>query len=234
MARLAEQRRLLVAGDPGDRHARRRRSSPRRRRPTRRTIARQHRARNVEQAQAARRPTSPRVDVEEQRAARVGRIGDVRRAAGQLPDEPRVDGAERELAAQRPLARAGHVVEQPLELGAREIGVEDEAGLARRSVAAWPAARSSSQMRRRPPVLPDDRVGDRPAGRAIPQHRRLALIGDADRGDVRARDPGLGERFVHARPTASPRSPSRRARPSRAAERSAGTPLRDARAPSPA
>ena len=31
------------------------------------------------------------------------------------------------------------------------------------------------------PVLPDDRIVDHGAGLAIPQHRRLALIGDADR-----------------------------------------------------
>ena len=35
----------------------------------------------------------------------------------------------------------------------------------------------------RAPVLPDDRVVDRLAGVAIPHDRRLALVGDADRGD---------------------------------------------------
>jgi hypothetical protein len=33
-------------------------------------------------------------------------------------------------------------------------------------------------------VLPDDGVVDRLAGAAVPQHRGLALVGDADGGDV--------------------------------------------------
>ena len=128
---------------------------------------------------------APVRDVEEQRAARVRRVGDVHSAAGQVPDEPGVDRAERELAALGALARAGHVVEQPLELRAREIGVDDEAGL--RGEQSGVASRAQRVAQRRgAAILPDDRVGDRLAGRAIPQHRGLALIGDADRRDARA------------------------------------------------
>ncbi len=160
------------------------------------------------------------------RTAACGRrcgVGHVHAAAGQVPDQPGVDRAERELAARRARAGARHVVEQPLELGAGEIGVEHQPGLRRdRRRLARGAQRVAH--RRRAAVLPDDGVGDRPPGRALPQQRRLALVGDADGGDVARRDAGLGERLVHRRPTASPRSPRRRARPSPAAGRSGGTP----------
>ena len=40
-------------------------------------------------------------------------------AARQLPDEPRLDRAEQQLAALGTLARAGDVFEQPVDLRAR-------------------------------------------------------------------------------------------------------------------
>ncbi len=41
--------------------------------------------------------------------------------------------------------------------------------------------------------MPDDRVADRFAGVAIPDHRGLALIGDPDRGDLLLGNPSLLE-----------------------------------------
>src|SRR5207244_11465518 len=43
-------------------------------------------------------------------------------------------------------------------------------------------------------ILPDDGVVDRLAGRAVPHDRGLALVGDADGGDVLRRKPGLRDR----------------------------------------
>ncbi len=47
------------------------------------------------------------------------------------------------------------------------------------------------------PVLPDDGVVDRPAAGAIPDDSRLALVGDADRGDAVARRAGLRHGVAH-------------------------------------
>src|SRR5207245_2614007 len=47
-----------------------------------------------------------------------------------------------------------------------------------------------------PGVLPDDRVEDRLAGRLLPDDRGLALVGDADRGQVRGADAALLERAL--------------------------------------
>ncbi len=78
-------------------------------------------------------------------------VGDVPPAARQLPDEPGVDRSRGEAAGGGLLARPGHVVEEPPELGAREIGVEQEAGLARGSRARRPrraVARIAGAVRR--------------------------------------------------------------------------------------
>ncbi len=73
-------------------------------------------------------------------------------------------------------------------------------------------------------VLPDDGAVHGLAGRAVPHHRGLALVGDADGGDVVR---------LQARPSPAPRGrprPSRsrcppaRARPSRRPENAAGIP----------
>ncbi len=55
-----------------------------------------------------------------------------------VPDEPAVDRAEGELAARGARARAVDVVEQPAQLGAGEIGVDHEPGLARDASARMP------------------------------------------------------------------------------------------------
>ena len=72
-----------------------------------------------------------RHDVVDQRARGVGRIGDMRLAAGQPPDQEAVDGAGQQLAALGALARAFHIVEQPGDLGAGKIRVEQQPGLLR-------------------------------------------------------------------------------------------------------
>ncbi len=124
------------------------------------------------------------VDVEEQRPRGVGGVGGVDPAAGQPPDQEGVDGAEAKVAALGPLARALHVVEQPGELGAGEIGIEEQAAaggdLRLLALAAQRGAGVGGA-----PVLPDDGAVDRLAGLAVPDHHRLALVGDADAGDRR-------------------------------------------------
>ena len=100
-AGLAEQRRLLIAGDARDRDAVGQPGHAARLAVALRRAAHlgQHRARHAEQRRTARRAPVERVQIEQQRARRVRHVGDVRRAAGQPPDEEAVDGAEAELAA---------------------------------------------------------------------------------------------------------------------------------------
>ena len=107
---------------------------------------------------------SQRADVVEHRAARVRRIGRVHAAvgaAGEVPEDPRVDGAEREVGVGRDAA----VVQQPRQLRRREVRVEHQPG---RAADQRLVARVAQLVaaRRGAPVLPHDR--------AVPRARRCA------------------------------------------------------------
>src|SRR5262249_1827379 len=116
------------------------------------------------------------------------------RAAGQLPGEPGIDGAEREPAGVGFRARARNVVENPADLACGEIGVDEEPGLRLdglgRAAGLQPLAELGGAA-----ILPDDRVVNGVAGRAIPDDRRFTLIGDAERRDVGGTHTGARERF---------------------------------------
>ena len=142
-----------------------------------------------------------------------------RRAAGEVPQDPRVDGAEREVgvgARRRPRASSHS------SLVAEKYG-SSTSPVRSRTSGSCPAARSSSQraaVRRSCHTIA--RCRGRPV-RAVPHHDRLALVGDADRGD------GLAVASSAATTSASvverrrARSRRRRARPSPAAGSAAGT-----------
>ena len=117
-AGLPEQRGLLVARDAGDRNRRRRTASFRHTlrstsAPPAAPSAARRRGRSSSSSQ------SPVWMIEEHRARGVARVGHVDAAAGEIPHEPRVDGAERQFAGLRLGLRAGHMVEHPLQLGGR-------------------------------------------------------------------------------------------------------------------
>jgi hypothetical protein len=170
-AALAEERGLLIAGDAHDRNA----VGGLGEEAARGSHLGQDAARHAEELQQLVIPRGA-MDVEKHGARGVGDVGDVCFSAGQIPDEPGVDGAEGEIAR---LA----AIEQPFDLRARKVGVDDEAG----------ALADQFRMRRErlahgsgAAVLPDDGIGDRLSGLAIPDHGGLALVGDADgaNGDV--------------------------------------------------
>ena len=129
VAGLAEERRLLVAGDAGDHQ----RLAEHRPRAACRRLARTSAPRAA--SRAARRSScsssssqSPVWMLKSIVREALDDVGDVRAAAGELPDEPGVDRAEGELAALGALARAGDVVEQPADLGAAEVGIDHQPG----------------------------------------------------------------------------------------------------------
>src|SRR5262249_61811360 len=98
-------------------------------------------------------------------------------AAREIPDEPRVDRAEGQVAALGADAGSRDLVEEPADLRAREVRVEDQPGLrphqALQAVGPEPVAQG-----RCPPALPDDRAMNRPARRPLPYDGGLALVGD--------------------------------------------------------
>src|ERR1700722_17041904 len=133
------------------------------------------------------------MNIEQHGARSVGRVGDMRAAAGQSPDQKAIDGAERKLAALRPCARIGHGVEDRRNLGTREIRIDQEAGLSAderfvsrrlQTIAGVGGAA----------ILPDDRAMDGAPARALPYQRGLALVGDADSSEIASRYAGPGKR----------------------------------------
>ncbi len=192
-AGLPEERRLLVAGHAGDGHG----GAEQRRVRLADDAAAVHdvgqqRARDAEERQELVVPGAG-ADVVEQRPRRVARVGHVAAAAAEPPGHPAVHGAERQLAGLRALAHAGDVVQQPADLGAREVRVEEEAGLAPDQRLGAGDAQLLAEAGGAP-VLPDDRRRDRRRGRPVPQDGGLALVGDADAGDRGGGHAGLLER----------------------------------------
>ena len=189
---LTDQRRLLIAGNAANRNGRAEQIRIGHAKLRRRIQNfRKHRSRHAEKFQEFVVPAST-VNVEQQRARRIGRVGGVDLAAGQPPEQVSVDRAEGELAARRLIGSAGHVLQQPCELGAGEIWIENKPGLGRECRLMAVRFQLRAQIGGAT-VLPDDGAMQRAAGRPLPQQRGLALIGDADRGDVARGRIGLAQ-----------------------------------------
>jgi hypothetical protein len=127
---------------------------------------RQNRPRDVQQGQDV--DVQPQLaDVVEQGARGVRVVRDVHLAAGEAIDQPGADGAEGDLAALGAGAQAGNVVEEPLDLGPREVGVDDEPCLAAEHLLVTLLLELVA-VAGRAAVLPADGVGDRLPGFAAP------------------------------------------------------------------
>ena len=191
---LTVERRLLVAGDAADRHMCAHQvhfavdlaAAP---------DLGQHAHGNVEQRAQLRVPLAG-VDVVEHGARGVGAVGHMHLAVGQLPQQPGVHRAEQQLAAVRQLTRSLHIVEDPFDFGAAEIGVELQTRFLRDQL------RTALSFQRVAEVgsaaaLPDDRVINRLARPLVPDDRGLALIRHADAGDLVGRYAALGDTLRH-------------------------------------
>lgn len=100
-----------------------------------------------------------RVDIEEHRTRRVRHVGHMRPTPRKPPDQPAVDRSEAELALLRALAHA-RCYQNPLDLGRREIGVQNQAGLLMNRLLVALAFELLA-VGGGPAVLPHDRVIDR-------------------------------------------------------------------------
>ena len=100
-------------------------------------------------------------------------------AIGQLPNQPSLDGAEQELAGFCLLSGARDIFENPAQLRAAEIGIDQKSCLLTNHIAV-PGRFQLIAVLRGTAALPHNRVADRNAGFFIPNHRRLSLIGNAD------------------------------------------------------
>ena len=191
-AALGKAAGLLIARTPRDRQLGPEDLGCRRaERPRRRPHLRKDRWRDVEDAAELRAPGLP-IDVEQQCATGVRGIGGVHAAAREPPDQKRVDGAEQNFSRHTSLPQAGHRLQEVHDLRRREIRVEHEPR-APANVCLEPAGLEPCAHGRRHSALPDDGGRDRPARRPFPEDRRLALVGDSDRGHGSGRRARLGE-----------------------------------------
>jgi hypothetical protein len=184
VAALTEQRRLLVAAQGGDgQRLAEKRSLGLADHPARVDELGQHRAGHAEQRQQLLVPGAG-VDVVEQRARGVGRVGHMQPTAAQVPDEPGVDRAEGELAAAGARDAVVDVPQDPAQLGRREVGIEHEPGpLAHERLVAGHAQLAT--LVGRAAILPDDGRRDRQAAGPFPDDGGLTLVGDSDRRHLR-------------------------------------------------
>ena len=107
----------------------------------------------------------------------------------ELVDEPGVDRPERRALG------VDAVVDQPLDLRAGEVGVEHEPrALAKQLLPALVLQLGASVGRA--PVLPHDRGSERLAAASIPGDDGLALVRDADRGEVGCADARIVDRLL--------------------------------------
>jgi hypothetical protein len=154
----------------------------------------EHRPRHPEEAEQLVIPRQ-RLEIHEHRAARVGRIRDVTApggASGEVPDHPRVGGAEERVASLGRLAQPVDVLEEPLELAAGEVRRRWQSGLAPDHVAA-PVGIERARDGGGAGVLPHEGVGIGAAGMPVPHDRRLALVGHPDRVEIGGPQPGTSE-----------------------------------------
>jgi hypothetical protein len=130
-ARLADQRRLLIAGDPGDRNCG---AEQLRCRCAKIGIGIQHlgqnRARDPEGLDEIVVPAGA-PDIEQHRAGGVRDIRQVPSTARKPPQEVAVDRAEGDLARSSAFAQPRQIGEQPSDLGCGKIRVDDQPGALR-------------------------------------------------------------------------------------------------------
>ena len=134
----------------------------------------------------------PALDIIEHGAGRVGGIRHVARAAGQVPDQPGVDRAKDQFPRLGPRPCAINIVEQPCQFGAGEIGIQQKAGLFG-DQQLHPVSLEPLAGVRGAPILPDDGLVDRLARGAVPDEGRLALVGNANGGNLTGTVACLGQ-----------------------------------------
>src|SRR5512143_2334278 len=107
-------------------------------------------------------------------------------SARQSPQQKRIHGPEQYFAAFRPLAQSPNPIQQMLQLRPRKVRIDYQSGL-RADQLFVPSTAQFFANRRGHTTLPHDGIRQRLSCRAVPHDRRLALVGDADRGDLSRR-----------------------------------------------
>lgn len=196
---LPEHGGLLIAQHPGDRHAGQRAApSDPAEAPHRGPDLRQQLDRHTDLPAEFPVPGAG-AQIHQQRTGGVGDVGDVFGSAGHVPDQPGVDRPGEQLPVLGALPRPRHPVQDPGDLRAGRIGVDQQAGPVLPTAKALITGELFAQLGG-PGVLPDDGVVDRFPGVPVPDDRGLALIGQPHGRDVVGGEVHVRQRHRH-RPT---------------------------------
>ena len=112
----------------------------------------------------------------------------------QAIDQPRIDGSEEQLSSLRARLRSLDVIQDPTQLGRREIGV-DQKPRSGTDLLLHALRSQGVTVLCRATALPHDGAIDGLPRRFFPYHRGFSLIGDADGGDLLRADPHLQHRL---------------------------------------
>src|SRR5690606_11060558 len=123
---------------------------------------------------------------------RCGLLG-VRRAASQAHHEVGIHRAERELTSARAGSSVRLVIEQPFQLRPRKVWIEHQASHFSNPLEMSPVPKLTAELRGST-ILPYDRALHRAPRPTLPEQCGLALIGDADRGDIAPAQARVSER----------------------------------------
>ena len=192
MAALGKQGGMAVAEHAVDGHGRRQKAAQVRCTEQAIGIGHLRQARRIDTKGLAHRlAPAATAQVKKLRAAGIGPVAAELRAARERPDHPGIDGAQAQLARRRGLGSRGNVREDPGHLARRIVGREHQTrrvthqlghAFARSQLVAQLAGASA---------LPHHGIAQRLARRAAPGNGGLALVGNANAGDVCRIDPGL-------------------------------------------
>ena len=118
------------------------------------------------------------MDVKQHGSGRVGIIRCVNLAPGKIVDQPGVHGSEEQFPRPGSLPGSRHMIQDPLQLGGRKVGIQNQSCLLAEPVLQPPGLEFLTQSRS-PATLPDDGVMDRLSRGFFPHDRRLPLVGNA-------------------------------------------------------
>ena len=192
VATLREQGRMAVAEHAVNGHGCRQKAAQVRRAEQAIGIGHLRQAGHVDAKGLAHRlAPAATAQVKELRAAGVGPVTAELRAARERPDHPGIDGAQAQLARCRGLGSRGNVRENPGHLARRIVGREYQTRRVAHQVGHTLARGQLVAQLAGAGALPHHGVAQRLARRAVPGNGGLALVGDADAGNVGRVDPGL-------------------------------------------
>ena len=123
------------------------------------------------------------VDIKKHGTGGIGIVGHMDSAAGEFPNQPGFHGAEQQLAFFCLFSGTGDIFQKPANLGAGEIGIDDQTGFAADGIHQSFSLQCIA-IRSSPAALPYDGVVNRSAGIFIPDDGGFPLVGDANSRNV--------------------------------------------------